>query len=350
MLGMSPRIKKNLILMMLAVLGATSLAAYSRSQYTLKHPNRNHAETELTKNMKATCLGRFLIDIPSTAEYSIGTIEMGSMKIEYIGKSPSEQVFLDKIKKREAELRASKHDSEGTRLRETVAINSNKQRIWVYRGNEFTTGLSWVETFVKADGNEWKISFNAADEDVPEVKSLVTRLASELLPRNMLDVPNIPGACISNGLIKGSNYEAENYTAGIRLKNPDITISIKSETSGPRERGQTMLDRVDRANKLAGEVYNIAFKPIRRAELTVDSRKGQEYVSVLPDKDIENFNAKAEVYGDATPKSPTFKIEMDMQRPLKPKADDKIKTLTNEDALALWDAVIKSIRPRPGAF
>ncbi len=306
--------------------------------------------TELTKNMKTVCLGRYLIDIPAKAEFSIGTAEMDSIKIEYIGTSPSEIAFKEKVKMREAELRTAKHETEGTRLREVMDINESKQRLFAYRGNETTTRITWVETSVRLGKDEWKISNDASEEYISKTKKLVARLAQQLVSRNLDDIPKVMGACIKNGLITGKSYERENFTGGIHLESPDIVISIKSETSGPREPGQTMWDRVDRANTMAGEVFGITFKPIRRAEVTIDGRKGQEYVSVLPDKNIENFNAKAEVYGDATPKSPTFKIEMDMQRPLKPNADDKTKTLTNEEALALWDAVLKSIRPRPGAF
>ena len=347
---MTSRQKQRQLFIAAAAFVAITLLAYGWHQHTIHNPNREHAMIDLTKNMKTLCLGRYLIDIPAQAKFSIGSTEIDSIKIEFVGVSPSELSFNEKIMKREAELRASKHETEGTRLRESLSINKDKQKLFVFREDQSDIYLTWVETSMRSGNDEWKISNDASEEYVSKTKNLVTQLANQLVSRQPDYIPNVSGACIQNGFISGKTYERENFTAGIHLASPDITLIIKSETSGPREPGQTMWDRVDRANKLAGEVYNIAFKPIRRAELTVDSRKGQEYVSVLPDKDIENFNAKAEVYGDATPKSPTFKIEMDMQRPLKPKADDKIKTLTNEDALALWDAVIKSIRPRPGAF
>lgn len=336
----------------LAALSAIALSLYAWGHYTLKNPKRDHTMTPFTKNTKSVCLGRYLIDIPIAGEFSLGDAEINDAKIEYVGSSPSEGMFLDKVKHREAELRSAKHDTEGSRLREAVDINSGKQRIFVYREAADDVRLSWIETAIRAGTFEWRIRNDSSEKYVTDTKNHVASLATRLQTRNMADIPTHPGFCIANGLIAAGSHESENLTGGIHMESPDFSITIKSETSGPRERGYTLWDRVERAEKDVNEIYGIKLPidVVRRAEVKVDGRKGQEYVTVTPDKGFEVFNAKAEIYGDATPMKPTFKIEMDAAWRKKPGGDQKQGMLSKEEALALWDAVLKSIRPRPGAF
>lgn len=334
----------------LAVLGIAILAAYNWNQNSLHTPNREHAMTELTKNMKTVCFGRYLVDIPTEAELSIATTVMDSVKIEYLGTSLSERIFKAKVERREAELLASKHNTEGTRLRQAIDINGGKQRLLVFREDQDDVLLTWVETSVHSGTDEWKISNDASEQYVSKTKNLVSALATQLVSRPMNEIPKVPGACVQNGLILGKSYQRENFPASMSVKSPAFTLGILSETSGPRERGQTLWDRIDKANSLGKEFFNATSKPLRRAEVSVDGRKGQEHVSTFQEDDVETFNADAEVYGDGTPKTPTLKVSMEVRRPIKPDPSSKEKTLSNDEALAVWDAVLKTIRPRPGAF
>ena len=336
----------------LATLGAIALSFYAWGQYTQKNPKREHPMTPLTKNMKTVCLGRYLVDMPAQAEFSLGSAEIDDIKIEHVGPAPSEGVFRDKVKRREADLRFTKHDTEGTRLREAVDINDGTQRLLVYRDDNSDTFLAWVEAAVWSNHEEWLINFDAANESVPNIRVQVTNIAAHLQEKNMQDIPNTPGFCIANGLVTGGSHESENLTGGIHMESPDFSITIKSETSGPRERGNTLWDRTERAEKDVNEIYGIKLPigVVRRAEVKVDGRKGQEYVTITSDKGFEVFNAKAEIYGDATPKKPTFKIEMDAAWLKKSGKDQKQGMLSREEALAIWDAVLKSIHPRPGTF
>ena len=347
---MIQRPSRQRILITLAALGAAILPVYGWNQYTLHHPNREHAMTELTKNMKTVCFGRYLVDIPAQAEFSIATATIDDINIEYVGTSLSERIFLDRVKKREAELRSAKHNTEGTRLREATDINDGQQRLLVYREDPDDTSLTWVETAVRSGAEEWLVSFRAADDDVAEVKKIITGIASQVTARKMDQIPKTPGACIRSGLVTGNGYPTENFPASMKVKLPAFTLGISSETSGPTEHGQRLWDRIDKANSLGKEFFNTSLNPLRRAEVVVDGRKGQEYVSTLQDKEVEHFSAHAEVDGDGTPKLPSFEISMDISRPLKPDPSSKEKTLSNEEALAVWDAVLKTIRPRPGAF
>jgi hypothetical protein len=206
-------------------------------------------------------------------------------------------------------------------------------------------------TDVRLETDLWKISNGSVEEYLPKTKRLVTQLAAQMQYRHMDDIPQSKGACIFNALIAASSYERENFTAGIRMQTPEFSVTITSETSGPREHGQTLWDRMDKSDKMIKEVYgtSLPIGVIRRAEVTVDGRKGQEYISITPEKGMETFIAKAEIYGDSTPRKPTFKIEMDTSWMKSPSQEQKKKMLSKETSLALWDAILKSIRPRPEA-
>ncbi len=109
-----------------------------------------------------------------------------------------------------------------------------------------------------------------------------------------------------------------------------------------------MLARVDRAIDMAGSSSNI--KRIRHAPIKLDGRSGEEAVGLYPTNDAMVLDAKLELYGNKTPQQPTIKVHMEVGWPSKPNASDPRKFLDQKQALELWDAVIKSLRPRPGAF
>lgn len=339
----------------LVALGATALGIYAWQQNAIQNPNREHPMTEPTKNMKTVCFGRYLVDIPAQADFSSGHALFDEIKVEFVGPSPTDRVFMDKVKRRETELRALKHDTEGTRLREAVDINGGKQRLFVYREDADDVRLSWIETTVRSGTFEWEIRNDSSEEYVAETKTMVTKLATKLQHRNTQDIPTTPGACIENGLVTGSDFQTEEFPLGFSLKAHATTFGISSVTAGIPETRQTLWARVANADKLTEEFFNAASKTnkvLRHAEVVVDGRKGQEHINTWQDQDngTEIFNADAEIYGDGTPKLPGFQISMTVNRPLKPDPNSKEKPLTNAEALALWDVMLKSIRPRPGAF
>jgi Tle cognate immunity protein 4 C-terminal domain/Tle cognate immunity protein 4 N-terminal domain len=340
--------RRHLIAAGLVALMLVPAAGGLWQQHRLTNPQREHAMTELTSRMKTVCFGRYLVDIPAEAEFSIGTAYSDSNKIERIPKFADDRAYREHLKEREQHLRAAKHDTEGSLLRSVVQMNGGQHTAFVSRPNDHTHRLSLVETFVNLKSNAYHVSYTTAEEYLTITIQEIERIARSLKNHDGT-IPAAPGACIDSGLLELTPTEVETFSAGAHMSSLSWSISFSTETSGPREPGATLHDRVDRAIEMAGAGSGI--RKLRRANVAADGRSGQEYVGIYPgEQGVEIFDAKLEVYGSGKPQQATIKMHMEAGRVVKPDPSDPRKFLTQDEALALWDAVVKSVRLRSGAF
>jgi hypothetical protein len=316
---------------------------------TKANPDRTHAMTELTAKMKPFCFGRYLVDVPADAEVALASAEFGMVKIERVAGYDSEDEFRNSVAAREESLRAGTHATEGSKLRSSKSVGGAATRLLVYRTEEKGTYVSTMEMLVSAPRSvAWLLKAEVADEDVASASETFISLGAVIEPRDMSVVPKIAGGCVHDGIVKIATKDRETYRGEARNQSLSWSISFLSETSGAREKAQGLLARVDRAIDMAGSSSNI--KRIRHAPIKLDGRNGEEAVGLYPTNDAMVLDAKLELYGNKTPQQPTIKVHMEVGWPNKPSASDPRKFLDQKQALEIWDAVIKSLRPRPGAF
>jgi Tle cognate immunity protein 4 C-terminal domain/Tle cognate immunity protein 4 N-terminal domain len=343
--------------LVILALGATGLiVAILRGcivEIAARNPNRSHTMTEYTKDMKTVCIGRYVLDIPARSRFAIGSQGVDSIKIERLPLSaPNAKAFVDAMAEYERRQR-SPGPSSATRDLFEVRRPTESSRIFLFYEDHAAkeVGLVQIEGRGWLTGNEYSFRNDAASEYLEGTIAQINRLVSGFMPIRGDELPTQPGLCIDGGFIVGAPFDSENLTAGVELEGfPGVGLSITSETSGRREAGHTLLDRTASAKDFAASAGAAGgIEELRKAEVTIDRRKGQEYVAVFRAKGGRSLDAKAEVYGDGTAKLPTFKINLVSARPDQP-TEQSQKALSDEDVLAIWDAVLKSIRPRPGAF
>lgn len=315
---------------------------------SLAQPDRSHPMTDLTANMKTMCIGRYLIDVPAEAEVSLGNAESDSNVVERIPAFLNKQAYEEKLREREAELRAAPHKTEGSLLKSVIKSSDGKPLVFVSRPDTANRHMYLVESFVFATHAAWWVHFETNDEYLRETTEQVTAIAQGLRYREPNTVPVGKGGCLAEGLLDHAPKDAETYYGGARVQSKSWSLSITSETSGPLGGNEDLFYRVDNAIEMAGAGSGI--KKLRRAVVEADGRKGQEYVGLYPDEHAIIFDAKLELYGDSTPQKPTIKLLMESGWPKKKHPDDPRTFLTEQESMAVWDAVVKSIRPRPGAF
>lgn len=303
---------------------------------------------ELTTNMKPVCFGRYLIDVPQKAETALGSAKSDAIRIETIKQpAPSSGAFKNRVFAREAELRAQKHDSEGTRLRESAELPDDLGRTFVYREDAEDTRLAVVETMVWKPSGEWLLRYQTSNRNIPIIKKDSEQVAAAI--KSQPDgVPTVVGACFKDSLLQRIPREAEEFAGGARMEDLSWTLSFRSETSKPRDKTGRLIARAEEAVSMAGASSGI--KVLRKREVTVDGRSGEEFIALYPGDGVVSLDAKLELYGDGTYRLPTIKLNLEANRLAPPDPNDKRQFLSDEEALALWDAVVKSLRPRPGAF
>lgn len=317
---------------------------------SLAQPDRSHPMTDLTANMKTMCIGRYLIDVPAEAEVSLGNAESDSHVIERIPAFFNQQAYEQKLRDREVALRVAPHKTEGILLKSVIKASDGKQVVFVSRPEADDKYMYLVESFVYDSPSAWWVHHETVDEYLKETKEQVATIAQGLRYREPNTIPTTRGGCLGEGLLDHMPKGRETYYGGARVEAKSWSLSITSETSGPPDNVnfKDLFRRVDNAIEMAGAGSGI--KKLRRAVVEADGRKGQEYVGLYPDEHAIIFDAKLELYGDSTPQKPTIKLLMESGWPKKKHPDDPRTFLTEQESLAVWDAVVKSIRPRPGAF
>ncbi|WP_200232329.1 T6SS immunity protein Tli4 family protein [Rubrivivax gelatinosus] len=338
---------RKLLLAVAATLGALPFLP-DLIHYRQTHPERTHAMTELTRRMKTMCIGRHALDVPIAAEIAIGDSRIEVITIERVPSFPSNTDYAGKMQNHERSLRAAAHETEGSRLRAVRVANGGSLTIFVSRERERGVGMSVVEGFSFASPSAWRLHYRTSDETVAAVESLIADIASKLTPRAVGAIPTSDGACIADGLLRRKPEEAETFSGGARDQSLSWTLNFTSETRGDYAPNERLFARVDRAIAMAGSGSGI--KTLRRATLTVAGRSAQEYVALYPEKGGTIFDAKLETYGTRSPMSPMVKLSLEVGWPDKQNPQDPRKFLTQEQALELWDAIVKSVGLRPGAF
>jgi hypothetical protein len=311
-------------------------------------PNREHKMAARLDTTRTTCFGRYLIDIPEHAETALGRATSDSNNIERIANVASDDALARMADAREQQLRMAPHDSEQTLFKSAVRSTNGRNRVIVSRPKRDDVELFLVETVARADGAAWKVSYTTGLKYLDVTIKQIGDIADSLRYRAESAVPNVPGACIKDGLLLRTPLEVEEFAGGARVKPLSWSLDYETEISGHPDKGDSLWERSDRAISMAGSASGI--RKLRRAPIEVNGLVGQEYVALYPDKGATIFDAKAELYGDGTPRHATVKLHMVVIESAAPSQSGNLPPLTTEESLEIWDASIKSVRLRPGAF
>jgi Tle cognate immunity protein 4 C-terminal domain/Tle cognate immunity protein 4 N-terminal domain len=342
------RSTRRLIRFALAVLCAAALAALWRP--SLSQPShQRHAMNALTSRIKTVCFGRYLVNIPVEADFSVGDAYSESIKFERTPSYVDEQDYRMRLRELEERLRASKHDTEGSLLRSILPVNEGKQVLFLSRPEAARSRTTLVETFLIRP--PYRMSFVAADESIERISARIERISKVVTWRDAT-IPSRTGACITDALIDFVPTYNESFYAGTGMDAPAWVISLSTDTTGPTDSGKDLHSRVDQAIEMLGPAGS-EIKKLRRGFVMVDGRKGREYLGIYPsnrDGPTETFDAKLEVEGSGKPQQPTIKVTMETVWPKRRDPSDPTRYLSQQEAMALWDSVVKSVRMRPGAF
>ncbi len=332
-----------------------SAGAWALNDYRISHPNREHAMTELTKTMRPFCVGRFLIDVPVQAKpdaLSQSIMGMGSIDV---ATNVTHATYDLKARDKEAELRAKPHTKEGSVLHDAWRPEGVDATFLTFRDDKYSTEQFSVLAYFWRDRRMFTFHSGASNTGVQEAKDRLMRDFALIQPRANDEIPQAAGSCIESAFVPGSGYRSEHIGASFDF--PDYPRLHLVVSTGVKERPdeEGLLARVARQTPAFEMKYpNAKVRTPRRAKRTVNGAQGEELIEILQaDKDDpyrkdqgNSYDAKWEFVGVAkSMEKPSLDIIL--------RYDDGApdgKKLTEEEFLALWDAVVNSLRPRPGAF
>jgi hypothetical protein len=309
----------------------------------------------LFEKMRTVCFGHFLMQVPATATIVYGPAEVETT-IEYLeGQS-------DKVAEHLAARLAEVEDERQFLLKTDIpnlplfgkVIDGVMPGQKIVLGSKNRIGYA-VHSFLPVGKD---LFVQSVDSILPEkdIVSTINGVASRLRPRLEDEVPADPGVCIEAGFVP-LQAKYERVTIGVRLKEfPDVHFSVdvhKNLAYIPLGNSPILL-REQAKEQAVEDGLGAVFartKILRQHERQLGIWKGEELaLRAPPFKD--NTDAHEFHYYSGGAVNDPLQPELDIRLDSGVKDDSKAKvkpSITDEEALALWDKLITTIRVRqPG--
>lgn len=340
--------------------------------YRAANPDYKYTMNDFTRRTRPICLGRFLIDLPaqvSAKQYWQDIEQFGSIESVPGGNQTLHQ-FRVLVDAREKELRATPHRTEGSVFRESIQLGGNA-RLLVFRDDDINTVDFAFETLLLNEGRLFLLKHGAVNARLDTAKKEALDAISKIHVRANDAVPLGKGVCIDNGIVDES-AEFRSDSAGVKFFLPDypgfeLDIHIDSVA---RVDPRGLFERTESPLMSFSSAFPDTNREVKRkARRTLAGMDGEELVMY----DITKKNGQNAIHSlafwweyagqEKSLRHPRVTITLDYDfggqaiykaekaafsegKPL----PSQPSRLTQEEIVSIWDAVLQSIRPRPGAF
>ncbi len=313
---------------------------------------------------KPVCFGRFLIDVPATAQVVWGTTDIGPTISSYPGegaKIPAE--IRDKTK----EIESIKHLEEPSTLIGTFDGPNPQSKIVVGYRSRHDSGLIQLHSFIRLGKHAFVQSAPTAPlHDLPgggidktSYTKWLTKMqgvARRLRVREESEIPEESGVCIDSGFVNdGDDFKSELVSIGFRFPEyPDVSFSIQTQKT----------DRLDETNSMewalkSGEAHARAsgkmswfagIKRLREGARRMGDWTGGELLMRVPPEESGGSSVHEFLFRSVGVVKDPLRPIIDMSFSSGVDGNDKgvnEPSLSNEEAVALWDRLTSTIRARP---
>ncbi|MFS2139557.1 T6SS immunity protein Tli4 family protein [Duganella sp. Dugasp56] len=303
-------------------------------------------------SMKTVCVGRFLLDVPEKSVVSYRNASLSGWDIS--SWVESDEKFFGRLTSLEAKLKMEKNAKDGVSLERIDEIKNDdvQGRIFVFNRNwldgydgskKKVNQVISIRALVRSRDVTYKVDAEVRwDADVEKLEKILKQLRW----RAEYEIPEQEGFCFSRGmLVDPLPAHLAEYTGiflGIK-EHPDLAIAFT--TMAGINPGKTLLQR-DAENDVKLE-YRNRFHVLREGARGLNGIPGEEMLervdepngSTLQGFMWESLSKQDDVY------LPSLILELDTGhgQPGKPINS----SLSDVEALALWDKISSSLRRRP---
>jgi Tle cognate immunity protein 4 C-terminal domain/Tle cognate immunity protein 4 N-terminal domain len=327
----------------------------------------------ITSDVVPRCLGRYVIDMPRAFSLnSEATAEVEQVKISVL---PMKRPTFDlRLKARQAKLKSDRiHDRKSTpSLLEARPLPDNGGLIFNRsRTQESAVGRAW-ELMGWKDGFAFRLVIDARDmsfeehpfphdtreTDMAQKFATLLSVYERVRGREENEIPQGPGMCIAHGFVAGKANDHEEMTLSYQLDGtPDVYFHADIGT--PVRETSTLLERSD---QLQSDMPASGVTTLRIGKRKIHSQPYEEWLMKGPTP-AHIQGALFTLHGNETstdPGKPFVILEFSNgfripapERTAEESAQLKDlteATLTDAEAVAIWDKVSATLRVRPGAF
>ncbi|MET0268351.1 MAG: T6SS immunity protein Tli4 family protein, partial [Duganella sp.] len=194
------------------------------------------------------------------------------------------------------------------------------------------------------------------DNEYDEPKLAKLKSASKLLSsRSENEIPQSPGLCIDGGFVSESPLLThENFSVGIRLAEfPDVHFSIattKKEFFHDSDALEPRLRAAEEEAKLSGfGSWYSRIKILRQGNATIEHWNGYEVLARKPAQADQKEAYEFAFLSQGEPKNPYLPLlDIKLHSGVSDNKTGLVKTsISDDDAVVLWDKLTQSIRTRP---
>jgi hypothetical protein len=340
-------------------------AACARQPSPLSEQEQNTVN-ELTNNLTTRCVGRYLIDVPADALIAGGGTIRG---VRITSDAMSHQAYRAEVDNRKAELTKTRSVDAHPYLYADDPVDGPDTHYFIYRGNVRDDPANRVFEVYKWDhGYRFKLGIEGSDflhpdqttdpivqqmvvkNDVPEKKRIVFDLVRRLRWRSEDEIPSEPGLCFQGAFLSEKAGEKEAAWGRFVLpSNRDVRIGIESH-SDIRE-PNTLLRRGDQIN--AGLKSMKGGRTIRKGLVSLQGMEAEEWlVAGETSSGVAGSMFSLEANSmTSTPHSPLVILDLRTgSRNVFMQDRIDAASMSEGEAVALWDVVSRTLRPRPNGF
>jgi hypothetical protein len=313
--------------------------------------------TNMSKQMKTVCVGRFLIDVPVNARVSLSRASVQGFDIVNLG-AESKESFSARVAAREAEInartsRAGKRNMVSVR---EVRHEDVDGKVFVFDLNSgylFEHGVKVVYASVAVDGfarvNETTFKFHA-NAYKPENVGNLERLFGKLKPLGAGSVPTHAGFCLDGALLldplTADQGESIVMFAGLP-GHADLGIALS--TIAGKVPGPGLIER-NAANRAGPYAFLNAFlSTLLEGPRTINGMAGDEFAFKARERNFTTGYAfDWETQGTEDDVLHPF-VSLELQTGISARAGgEPVQSTLSEESLGeLWRAMSSSLRLRP---
>lgn len=303
----------------------------------------------VTSGMNSFCMGHHLIDLPvgfspmmpMSARFRLQMPNAPIVQVSFIDGKTSPARFALAVQARRIEF-MSKARNERNVLQDVPARGASAELFRILEiKDSYASELHFLvgESYLSARAESYEGRFDDVEASLDTFEKNV---------KTTVDAKNHSGFCLGSIEVLGV-YSTESTAIAFRNDaRPDILITIDIDTYGLNEPG-TLLERLSAPNSLL-QVFDTRHQIIRQGDVEVAGMRGQEWLGSvrLGEERTEKqfgfaFETRRSIPGPAAPR---IHIELDTGQS-DPKGERHLNSLTDQQAIAMWDSIIGSIRARP---
>lgn len=335
-------------------LGLTLVSYFANSVQTGQDQRR--VATMMSK-MKTVCVGRFLIDIPAEARFSLERGLVSGYDISTTTHETDEE-FAARLRQFEAELAASRNEDGRPSLEsgKVLAFGAGQGKVFVYNRHRARTFkedriVTIEDVSVRGMLRFPGLSITASAEGMaPDSGEDLARVLGRIRPLVSDDVPVEPGFCLDHAIVRDPYPDPERESvvmfAGFPA-HPDVNIVLSTMAGTAPAPG--LLARNGAAAERLPLYLRLAFTTLRERPRTINSLPGEELMLRVRET---NFTTGYDLQWEMAGKEDDILaplLTLELESGTNPVSGGKPvqSSLSEQVMLELWERMSSSIRIRP---